>query len=139
LDLIGLKFPQGESSYPSIIEPAAPGGCSFQPAMYCIPGDFFDSSNGRLVQTLDTEGGNFIKRVAAMLESIISCPGCRAERLSTSLTLVATSFSPPRLVETVANNGSRVTFFRWGTVLVWTVETLHGWWTFLTPELLVSD
>ena len=77
LDLIGLKFHEGESSYFPIIELSAPGGYSLQPAMHRIPRDLFDSSNGGLVQTLDTEGGNFIKRGPAVLESSISCPGCR--------------------------------------------------------------
>ena len=76
-----------------------------------IPGDSFDSSNGRLVQTFDTEGGDFIKGGATVLESIIRCPGCRAERLPTSLALVATTLSPPGLVKTMANDGSGVAIF----------------------------
>jgi hypothetical protein len=46
------------------------------PAMDRIPGDALDSSDGRLVQTLDTEGGDFIKGGATVLESIIRRPGC---------------------------------------------------------------
>jgi hypothetical protein len=40
---------------------------------------------------LDTERGDFIKGGTTVLESIIRCPGCRAEGLSTSPTLVATT------------------------------------------------
>ena len=139
LDFIGLKLGQGESPDSLMIEPATPGGCSFQPAMYRIPGDFFDSSNGGLVLTLDTEGGNFIKRGAAVLESMIRSACCRAEGLPTSSTLVATTLSPPGLVETIPNNTPGGSFFRGSTVWVGTVETLHGWWTFLTSELYASN
>jgi hypothetical protein len=96
--------------------------------MHRIPGDSLDSSNGRLVQTLDTERGDFIKRGAAVLESIISCPGCRAARFPTSLALVATTLTPPSCVETMANDGSDVALSRGTAVPVGTVETLHGWW-----------
>jgi hypothetical protein len=36
-----------------------------------IPGDSFDSSDGRLIEAFDTEGGDFIKECAPMLEPII--------------------------------------------------------------------
>jgi hypothetical protein len=57
-------------------EPTTPAGCFFQPAMNRVPGNSLGSSDGRLVHTLDTEGGNFIKGGATVLESIIKCPGC---------------------------------------------------------------
>jgi hypothetical protein len=38
--------------------------------MHGIPGDSFDSSNGGLIETFDTEGGNFLKGGATVLESI---------------------------------------------------------------------
>ena len=69
-----------------------------------IPGDPLDSSDGRLIQALDTVRGDFIERGATVLESIIRCPVCRAERLSTSLALVATTLSRLRRVEAVAND-----------------------------------
>jgi len=128
-DLICLKFYDGESLYSSIIEPTTPDPCSFQPPMNRIPGDSLDSSNGRLIEAFDTKGGDFIKRGATVLESIIRCPFCRAECLFTSLTLVATTLSPPGRVKAVANDGSDVTFSRGRAVLVGTAETLHGWWT----------
>ena len=75
-----------------------------------IPGDPFDSSNRGLVEAFDTERGNFIKHAAPVLESIISCPVCRAECPSTSLALVAATPSPPGPVEAVVSNDSGVTF-----------------------------
>jgi hypothetical protein len=54
LDLVGLKLCRGDPSDFSVAETTTPAGCSFQPAMNCIPGDPFDSSDSRLVQTLDT-------------------------------------------------------------------------------------
>jgi hypothetical protein len=94
------------------------------------------ASNGRLVQTLDIERGDSIKRGAAVLESIISCPGCRAEHLPTSLALVATTLAPPSCVETMANDGSDVALSRGTAVPVGTVEALHGWWPCRTPKLM---
>ena len=97
--------------------------------MHRIPGDSLDSSNGRLVQTLDSERSDFIKCGEAVLESIISCPGCRAERLPTSLALVATTLPPPGLVEAVGDNLSGSGFFQRCALAVWTAGTLHGFWT----------
>ena len=107
--------------------------------MHRIPRDLFDSSNGGLVQTLDTEGGNFIKRGAAMSESTVGGPRCQGECLPTTPTLVATTLPSPGLVETIANNSPGGSFFEWIAVRVGTIETLHGWWTFLAPELLASN
>ncbi len=104
--------------------------------MHRIPGNPLDSSDGGLVQTLDTEGGDFVKRGAAELESIISCPGCRGERLRTNLALVAATLASSSLVEAMVNNGSGVGFARWRAVPVWTAETLHGSWTSSTLELM---
>ena len=117
-DLIGLKFYRREPSYFSIIEPTTPGGCSFQPTMNRIPGDSLDSSDGGLVQAFDTERGDFIKGRATVLESIIRCAGCRAECLPTSLALVATTLSPPGLVEAMANDGSDAVFPEGGQCLL---------------------
>ena len=94
-----------------------------------VPGDSFDSSNGRPIHALDTEGPNFIERGATVLQSITWCLVCRAERLATSLALVATTLSPPGRVKTVPNDGSDFTFSLGRAVLVGTAETLHGWWT----------
>ena len=91
-----------------------------------IPGNLLDSSNGGLAQTFDTEGGDLIEDRTPVLESVIRCPDSRAERLPTSLALVATSFPPSSRVEAMANDGSGVAFSRWRAVLVWTAETLHG-------------
>jgi hypothetical protein len=93
-----------------------------------IPSDSFDASDGRLIQALDT-GGDFIEPGATVLESIVGCPVCRAERLATRLALVATTLPPPGRVKAVAKDGSDVTFSRARAVLVGTAETLHGWWT----------
>ena len=95
--------------------------------------------DGGLVQTFDTEGGDLIKDRTPVLESMIRCPGCRAERLPTSLALVATTLSPSSLVEAMANDGSGVAFSRWRAVPVWTAETLHGSWTLSTLELMASN
>ena len=104
-----------------------------------IPGDSLDSSDGRLVQAFDTESGDFIKGGAPVLESIIGCPGCRAECLPTSPALVATTLPPPGRVEAVANDGSGSGFSRARAVPVWTAETLHGSWTLSTVELMASN
>ena len=104
-----------------------------------IPSDSLDSSDGRLIQALDTERGDFIKGGATVLESIIGCPGCRAERLPTSSALVATTLPPPSRVEAVANDGSDVAFSRGRAVPVGTAETLHGLWTLSTLELMASN
>ena len=104
--------------------------------MDCIPGNALDSSDDRLVQALDTEGGNLIEDRMPVLESVIRCPDCRAERLSTSLATVSTSFPPSSRVEAMANDGSGDAFSRWWTVPVWTAETLHVSWTLSTPELM---
>ena len=120
-DLISLKFRNGEPSHFSIIEASTPVGCSIQPAMHHIPGNSFDSSNCGLVQTLDTERGNLIKRGVTVLESMICSPGCRAEGLPTSPTLVAPTLPPTSLVKAIANNTPGGSFFGWSAVWVWAV------------------
>jgi hypothetical protein len=101
-----------------------------------VPGNTLDSSDGRLIQTFDTESSNLIKHRTPVLKSIIRCPGGRAERLSTSPTLVATTLSRPSRVEAVANDGSDVAFLRRRAVLVGTAETLHGFGTLQGAELM---
>jgi hypothetical protein len=76
-----------------------------------IPGNSLDPSDGRLIQALDTEGGDFIKRGATVVESVIRRPDCRAECLPTSLAVVATTLPPPSLVKTMANDGSAAADF----------------------------
>ena len=90
-----------------------------------IPGDSLDSSDGRLIEAFDTEGGHFIKECAPMLESIIGCPGGRAKSPSTSPALVATTLSPSSPVETVTDNVSCSGFSRPRASPVWTAQTLH--------------
>ena len=107
--------------------------------MYCVPCDLFDPSDGGLVEALDTEGGDSIKCGATVLESIIGRASRRGEGLSTSLTLVPTTLSPPRRVEAVAHDGSDVALFRGRAVPVGTAETLHGWWNPETQELQLSN
>ncbi|HEY6270544.1 MAG TPA: hypothetical protein VIX19_00950 [Terriglobales bacterium] len=119
-DLIGLKLHDGEAFYFSMIEPSTAGRGSFQPTMNGVPADPVDSSDGGLVEAFDAESGNRIKCATTVLESVISCSDSRAERLSTSLALVATMLSPPGLLETVSNDGSRSVLFAVGTT-----ETLH--------------
>jgi hypothetical protein len=93
-DLVCLKLYRGQPSYFSIAEATTPSGCSFQPAMDRMPGNSLDSSDGRLIQALDTEGGDFIKRGATVLESIVGCPVCRAKRLPASPAPIATTLPP---------------------------------------------
>jgi len=95
--------------------------------MHSVPGNSLDSSDGGLVQTFDTEGGNLIKDRTTVLESMIRCPGCRAERLTANPAPVATTVPPSSRVEAMANDGSGVASSRSRAVLVWTAETLHGW------------
>jgi hypothetical protein len=139
LDLIGLKFREGEFSYFLIIEPATPAGCSFQPTMHRIPGDSQGSGNGGFIEAFDSESRNLIKGGSPMLESKISCPTGRAKRLPTSLALVAAALSPLSYLETVANDGSSLGLSRGRAVSVWTDETFHGGWTVSGPELMPSN
>src|SRR5262249_29619935 len=137
-DLSALEFHSRESLNFSIIKPPAAGGSPFQPPMHGVPADPVDSSDNRLVEALDTEGGDSIKCGATVLESIIGRASRRGEGLSTSLTLVPTTLSPPRRVEAVATDGSDA-FSRARAVPVGTAETLHGWWNLETQELLLSN
>jgi hypothetical protein len=75
-----------------------------------MEGDSLDSSNGRLIEAFDNEGGDFIKRGTVVLQSIIRCPVCRAEYLTTSLALVATMLPPSGLVKAMTNDGSTSPF-----------------------------
>src|SRR5262249_37615523 len=120
-----------------IVKATTATGCFFQPAMDRIPGNSLNSSDGRLIETFDTEEGDFIKGGETVLESVVRCPDCRAERLSTSLALVATTLSPLSRIEAVANDGSDIAFSRGRTVPVGTTETLHGFGTLLAVELMV--
>jgi hypothetical protein len=56
--------------------------------MHHVPTDLLGSSNSRLIEAFDTEGGDLVKDCTPMMDSIIRCPSCRAERLPTSLALV---------------------------------------------------
>ena len=89
-----------------------------------IPGNSLDPSDGGLIQTLDTEKGDFIKGGAPVLETIIRCSGCRGERLAASPALAAATLSPSCLVEAMAKDlsGSRLSL---RAAAVWTAETLH--------------
>jgi hypothetical protein len=137
-DLVGLKFRSREILDFSVIEPTTPAGCSFQPAMNCIPRDSFDSSDSGFVEAFHAESRYFIKSGATVLQPIIRCPARRAECLATRLAPVATSLSAPSPVEAVTNDSSSVIFSRGRAVLVGTVETLHGWWTSEMPELMAQ-
>jgi hypothetical protein len=48
-NLICLKLRDGDSRYLSIVNPATKGGCFFQLAMNCIPGDSLYPSYSRFV------------------------------------------------------------------------------------------
>ena len=80
-----------------------------------------------------------IKSVAAGLQSIISSPGCRAERLPTSLALVATTLSSLGRVEAVTDDTCGRRLLLQGEFLVRTVENLPGWWTLLRPKPMASN
>jgi hypothetical protein len=85
-------------------EPTTPGSCSFQPTMDCIPGNALGSSDGRFVQAFDAKSCDLVKDRATVLESMIRCAGCRAERLPASPAPVSTTLPPCGLVETVADD-----------------------------------
>ncbi len=104
-----------------------------------IPGNPLDLSDGGLVHTLHTEGGDLIKDRTPVLKSMIRCPGCRAERLPANLALVATTLPPSSRGEAMANDGSGDAFSRWRAVPVWTAETLHGFWTWSTVKWMGSS
>ena len=133
-DLVCLKLYDGEPSYFSIAETTTPDGCPLQPAMYRIPCDSLDSSDGGLVQTFDTEGGDFIEDRTPVLESIMRCTGCRAECLAASPAQVSTVLSPSGLVEAVADDMSSSSLPRQRALPVWTAETLHGSWPLSTTS-----
>jgi hypothetical protein len=135
-DLVCLNLHHRESFYFSIIETTTAAGCLFQPTMNRIPGNSLDSSNGGLDETFDTEGGHFIKGGATVLESVIQCSGGRAECLSTSPALVATTLPRPSRVKAVANDGSDVAFSRGRAVPIGTAETLHGFGILPAVELM---
>ena len=90
-------------------EATTPDSRSFQPTMDRVPSNSLDPSDGGLVQTFNTEGGDLIKGASPVLESMIRCPDCRAERLPASRATVATALSPSSRVEAMANDGSGVT------------------------------
>jgi hypothetical protein len=63
-----------------------------------------------LDEVFGKDSRNFIKGATPVLESMIGCSGCRAERLPTILALVATTLPPPSRIEAMANDGSSVAF-----------------------------
>jgi hypothetical protein len=128
-----------KSLYRSTIEPATPSSRSFEPTMHCVPCDLFDSSDGGLVGSFNAESRHFIEGSTTVLESMIRSSGCRAERLPTSLTLVATTLAPPSPIEAMANDSPCTAVFRGRAVRIRTAETLHGWWTLWARELMALN
>jgi hypothetical protein len=104
-----------------------------------IPGDALDSGNGGFVQALHTKGGYLIKRGATVLESIVGCPGRRAECLPTSLALIATTLSPPGFVKAVANDGFGVALSRGRQCVLGQLRLFTVGWALETPELMASN
>jgi hypothetical protein len=104
-----------------------------------IPSNSLDPSDGRFVQTFDTEGGDLIKHRTPVLESMIRCQGCRAECLPTNLALVATTLPALGLVEAMADDTFGSGFCQLRALSVWAGETLHGSWTLSTVDLVVSN
>jgi hypothetical protein len=47
-------------------------GCLFEPSIDGIPGDLLYSSDGRLVEALDAECGDFVESRTTMLESMMN-------------------------------------------------------------------
>jgi hypothetical protein len=124
-DFVCLQLRDREPIYSSIVEATTPIGCSCKPAMDRIPGNSLDPSDSRFAHAFDAQSRDFIKSGAPVLESIIGCPGRRAKCLPTRSALVATTFPPPSLVETVTDNASCSGFSRPRASPVWTAETLH--------------
>ena len=75
-----------------------------EPAIDGIAGDLLDTSDRRLVQAFDAEGGDLIEGRATMLQSIVRRPGVGAEGLTASLATVATTPSPFPPVEAVTDD-----------------------------------
>jgi hypothetical protein len=109
-----------------IDSPETPAGCFFQPAVNRVPGNSLDSSDRGLIQTFDTESSHLIKDRTPVLKSIIRCPDCRAEGLSTSPALVAATLPRPSRVKAVANEDSDVAFSQGRAVPVGTAEALRN-------------
>jgi hypothetical protein len=128
-DLINMKFPDGESFDFSMAEPTTAASCSFQPTMNCIPSNALGSSEGRFVPAFDAKSCDAVKDRATVLESMIRCAGCRAERLPASPASVSTTLPPSGLVETVADDLSTGGLPRQGALAIATAETLHRWGT----------
>jgi hypothetical protein len=111
-NLVSLKFGDCESCYSSIVEPTTRMGCLFEPSRDSIPGDLHYPSDGRLVQALDAECGDFVEGRATMLESMVRRSGVRAKCLPASLAPVLTPLPGIRAVEAVANDVSGARIFR---------------------------
>ena len=75
----------------------------------------------------DAKRCDFGKARPAVLESMISCAGCRAERLPAGPAPVSTTLPPCGLAETVADDRSTGGIPRQGAFAVGTAETLHRW------------
>jgi hypothetical protein len=122
--LICLKLCDGDSRYFSIVKPATKGSGFFQPVSHRVPCDSLYARDCGLVQTLNTQGSNFVKGRSTVLEPMVWATGIRAECLSASPALVATPLPPLGLIEAVADDASGSVHSRCA-LKVWTPETHH--------------
>src|ERR1019366_92734 len=137
-NLIDLQLPNDNLRNRLIVESTARLGCSLQPTINCVPGNLFDSRNGRFIDSFDAETGDLVKGFAAVMESVINSPAVPAKRLSATFTSKSATPSPPSLVGTITNDRSERGICSQRTLLVWTSEALHGIWTRSTADLLTS-
>jgi hypothetical protein len=65
-----------------IVESITAFGGPYEPAIDRIPGDSLDTSDGRLVQAFDAQGGDLVEGRATMLQSMLRRRGVHAEGLA---------------------------------------------------------
>jgi len=104
VNLVCLKFDDGESRCFAIVEPTAAVACPFEPASNGIPSDSLYSCDCGLIQTFNAESHNLIEGCATVLESMVRRTGVRAECLSACPTPVSTTPPPFGLAETIADH-----------------------------------
>jgi len=73
-----------------------------------------------------------------MRKTMINGSKIPAESPTTTLTTKSSTFTPSGLVKSKTNNHSRRGVGSWQALLVWTTETLHGFLTPSTGDLMIS-
>jgi hypothetical protein len=125
-DLVRLQFTDSNFGDLFMVEAATTGSSFLQPAIHGIPRDLLESSDGRLIDSLDAESSDLIEHSPAMLEAVISGAAVSAESPATTLASESSAFSPAGLVESKTNNYGQRGIGSCPALLFWTEETFHG-------------